>query len=62
MLQRLDSLYLKARNAIIAKAAEEDGINTIEIVVILGILVALAVLFGGKINDLFTNWWSKIAT
>lgn len=62
MLQKLDSLYLKMRNAIIAKAAEEDGINTIEIVVILGILVALAVMFGGKLNDLFTNWWSKIAT
>ena len=62
MMRKFDSLYLKAYNAIMSKAAEEDGVNTIEIVIILGILVALAVLFGGKLTDLFNGWWSKIAT
>jgi len=62
MRQQLDNLYLRAYNAVMAKLSEEDGVNTIEIVVILGILVALAVLFGGKLNELFNSWWGKIAT
>lgn len=60
MIQKLDSLYLRVYNAIMAKIAEEDGINTIEIVVILGILVALAVLFGGQLKDLFNTLWAKV--
>lgn len=62
MMQKLDGLYLRAYNAIMAKVAEEDGVNTIEIVIILGLLVALAIMFGGKLTDLFNNWWAKIAT
>lgn len=61
-MYKLDGLYWKLRSAAVRKLAEEDGINTIEIVVILGILVTLAILFGGQLTELFNTWWSQIAT
>lgn len=58
----LDNLYWKLYNAVMKKMAEEDGINTIEIVVILVGLVALALVFKDKIVELFNTWWAQIAT
>lgn len=62
-MRKLDQLYVKTLCAVQSKLSEEKGaINTIEIVVILGIVVALAIVFGGKLTDLFNTWFGKIAT
>lgn len=62
MMQKLDGFYLRVRSAIMAKLAEEDGINTIELVVILAMLVAVAVIFGNKLSALLGTMFDKINT
>lgn len=61
-MSKVSLLYWKLRMALLNLRTEEDGLETIEIVIILGILVALAILFGGKLMDLFNQWWGQIAT
>lgn len=39
---------------------EKGETNIIAIVVVLGIVVALAIAFGGKLNQLFNSWWGNI--
>ncbi len=59
----LDRLYLKAMDRLQSLAEEEQGeTNIIAIVIVLGIVVALALLFGDKLMELFNSWWAKIQT
>lgn len=39
---------------------EEDGIGTIEVVLILAALVAIALIFKDKILELFKDLWNKM--
>jgi Flp pilus assembly pilin Flp len=39
---------------------EEDGIGTIEIVLILAVLVGLVILFKSSITSFFTSIWTAI--
>lgn len=41
---------------------EKGETNIIAIVIVLGIVVALAGVFGGKLTELFNIWWDKIGT
>ncbi len=59
----LDRLYLKAMDRLQSLVEEEQGeTNIIAIVIVLGIVVALALLFGEKLMELFNSWWAKIQT
>lgn len=62
-MNMLDRLYLKAMDRLQSLAEEEQGeANIIAIVIVLGIVVALALLFGDKLMELFNSWWAKIQT
>ncbi len=62
-MNRLDKLYLSAQSKINHFLEDEQGeTNIIAIVVVLGIVVALAIVFGQKLTDLFNAWWDQIAT
>lgn len=61
-MKLFDALYWKAYNAVTLKLAEEDGINTIEVVVILIALLAVAIIFRSKIMELFNTWWGQVQT
>lgn len=61
-MNMLDNLYWRLYGAVTRKLAEEDGINTIELVVILVALVGVALIFKDKLVALFTDFWSKIST
>ena len=61
-MRKLDLLYISAQNKIKNLINEESGeSNIIAIVIVLGIVVTLAITFGGKLTDLFNSWWDKIA-
>ena len=40
--------------------SEEDGIETVEVVVIIGILLAVALIFKGRITEFATNLMDKL--
>lgn len=62
-MKMFDRLYLKVMDKLQSFAEEERGeSNIIAIVIVLGIVVALALLFGEKLVDLFNSWWAKIQT
>lgn len=62
-MNKLDMLYLSAKSRICRFLEGEEGeTNIIAIVVVLGIVVALAITFGDKLTKLFEAWWGQITT
>lgn len=62
-MKMFDRLYLKVMDKLQSFVEEEKGeSNIIAIVIVLGIVVALALLFGDKLMELFNSWWAKIQT
>lgn len=39
---------------------EEDGMGTVEIIIIIGVLVAIALIFSGSIKNLVSSMISKV--
>ena len=57
----LNRMYLKAVTGFKALARDQRGdTNFISIVIVLGIVVALAVLFSTQANTLVADMWNKI--
>lgn len=60
-MDKIDLMYLTAQSRLRNFLEGEQGeSNIIAIVIVLGIVVALAIAFGNNLKIMFEAWWGKI--
>lgn len=66
-MKRSQEMYMESRNGCELKRwrdflQEEDGMGTVEIILIIVVLVGLVIIFKDQITQIVNNLFSKIST